>query len=91
MLGLIRQMGVANRRENRVMAENALNLGELDARLDEVRGIGVTQAVWRNVFFSPQDSTTARSAFWTPLRSSGVLAVRTRAKPPWRLGNSSTG
>ena len=34
MLGLIRQMGVANRRENRVMAENSLNLGELDARLD---------------------------------------------------------
>ena len=45
MLGLIRQMGVANRRENRVMAENALNLSELDARFDQVRGIGMAQAV----------------------------------------------
>lgn len=41
MPGLIRQMGVANRRENRLMAENTLHLGELDARLDQVRGIGV--------------------------------------------------
>jgi hypothetical protein len=30
------------------MAENVLNLSELDARLDEVRGIGVAQAVGRN-------------------------------------------
>ncbi|WP_169065421.1 MULTISPECIES: hypothetical protein [Candidatus Accumulibacter] len=30
MPGLLRQMGVANGRENRVMAENALHLGELD-------------------------------------------------------------
>jgi hypothetical protein len=42
MLGLIRQMGVANRRENRVMPENSLNLGEVDAGLDQVRGIGMT-------------------------------------------------
>jgi len=63
MLGLIRQMGVANRRENRVMPENSLNLGELDAGLDQVSGIGMTQAVWRNIFFRPQDCTTARSAF----------------------------
>ena len=63
MLGVIRQMGVANRRENRVMAENSLNLGELNAGLDQMRGIGVTQTVWRNVFFTPQDSTTAFSAF----------------------------
>lgn len=41
MLGLIRQMDVANRRANRVMPENSLRLGELDARLDEVRDIGV--------------------------------------------------
>jgi hypothetical protein len=41
MPGLIRQMGVANGRENRVMAENALHLGELDAGLDQVRGISV--------------------------------------------------
>ena len=63
MLGLIRQMGVANRRENRVMPENSLHLGEVDTGLYQVSGIGMTQAVWRNVFFRPQDSTTARSAF----------------------------
>ena len=63
MLGLIRQMGVANRRENRVMAENLLDLDELDTGLDQVSGITMPKAVWRNVFFRPQDSTTARSAF----------------------------
>ncbi len=63
MPGLIRQMGVANRRENRVMPENALNLGDLDTGLDQVRGIGVAQAVGRDLFFDPQDSTTARRAF----------------------------
>ena len=31
------------------MAENVLHLGAFDARLDEVRGIGVAQAVRRNV------------------------------------------
>ena len=63
MLGLIRQMGVPDRRENRVMAENFLDLDEVDAGLDQVRGIGVAQAVRRNLFFRPQDSTTARRAF----------------------------
>ena len=63
MLGLIRQMGVANGGENRVMAKNLLDLDELDAGLDQVSGIGVAQTVGRNLFFRPQDSTTARRAF----------------------------
>ena len=63
MLGLIRQMGVANRRENRVMPENLLDLDEVDAGLDQVSGIGMAQAMGRNPFFRPQDSTTARRAF----------------------------
>lgn len=62
MLGLIRQMGVPDRRENGVMPENSLNLGEFDTSLDQVRGIGMSQAMWRNLFFDPQDSTTARRA-----------------------------
>ncbi len=63
MPALIRQMGVADRREDRVMAENALHLGQFDAGLDQVSGIGVAKAVRRNLFFKPQDSTTARRAF----------------------------
>lgn len=63
MLDLIRQMGIACSGEDRVMAENLLDLDEIDAGLDQVSGITMPKAVWRNVFFRPQDSTTARSAF----------------------------
>lgn len=63
MPGLIRQMRIANRSENRVMPENLLDLDELDAGLDQVSGIGMAQAMWGNLFFRLQDSTTARSAF----------------------------
>ena len=41
MLGLIRQMRVANGGENRVMPEDSLDLDEVDAGLDQVSGIGV--------------------------------------------------
>ena len=63
MLGLIRQMGVASGREDRVMAEILLDFEEVNTGLDQVRGIAVSKAVGRNVFFSPHDSTTARRAF----------------------------
>jgi hypothetical protein len=63
MLGLIRQMRIAGGREDRVMAEILLDFEEVDAGLDQVRGIAVAKAVRRNVFFSPHDSTTARRAF----------------------------
>ena len=82
MLGLIRQMRIANRGENRVMPEDSLDLDEVDAGLDQVSGIGVPQTVRRNLFFDPQESTTAFRAFWTPPRSSGVFAVRAPAGPP---------
>jgi len=62
MLGLVRQMRIADGRENRVMAEILLDFEEVNAGLDQVRGI-VSKAVRRNVFFSPHDSTTARRAF----------------------------
>ena len=69
----IRQMGVANRRESRVMAENVLHLGEFDARLDEVRGLGVAQAVWRNVLLQtagfdhcPQCFLNTAAIEWCP-------------------------
>ena len=63
MLGLIRQMSVAGRREDRVMAEILLDFEEINAGLDQVCGIAVSKAVRRNVFFRPHDSTTARRAF----------------------------
>lgn len=62
MLGLIRQMRISGCRQDRVMTENLLDFKEVDAGLDQVRGIGMTQAVGRDVFFRPQDSTTARRA-----------------------------
>jgi len=63
MLGLIGEMRIAHRREDRVMAENLLDLNEVDAGLDQVSGIGVAQAVRRDLFFRPQDWTTARRTF----------------------------
>lgn len=62
MLGLIRQMRIAGGGEDGVMAENLLDFEEVDTGLDQVSGIAVAQAVGRNVFFTPQDSTTARRA-----------------------------
>jgi hypothetical protein len=63
MLCLIRQMRIAGGREDGMMAEDLLDFEEVDAGLDQVSGIAVAKAVRRNVFFSPQDSTTARRAF----------------------------
>ncbi len=41
VLGLIRQMGVAGGREDRVMAEILLDFDEVNTGLDQVRGIAV--------------------------------------------------
>jgi len=48
------------------MTENVLHLGELDARLDEVRGIGVAQAVGQNVLLY----TAFSYPDWAPMLSS---------------------
>jgi hypothetical protein len=42
MLGLVGQVGIANGDEYRVVAEVLLHLDQIDARFDQVRGIGVT-------------------------------------------------
>ena len=73
------------------MAEEFLYLDQIDTGLDQVGGIAVAQAVRRDVFFRPQAKTTWRNVFCTPPRSMGVLALAAHFKPPWRLGNSSTG
>ena len=41
MLGLVGQVGIANRGENRVMAEKLLYLDQIDTGLDQVGGIAV--------------------------------------------------
>ncbi|HRQ96152.1 MAG TPA: hypothetical protein PK440_14305 [Candidatus Accumulibacter phosphatis] len=60
------------------MTENVLHLGELDARLDEVRGIGVAQAVGRNVLLY----TAFSYPDWAPqTRMSENCAFPTGVKP----------
>ena len=91
MLGLVGQVGVTDRGENGVMAEELLYLDQIDADLDQVGGIGVSKRVGRDLFFRPQDSTTLCKVVCTPPASIGVVAVAAAFRPPWRLGNSSTG
>ena len=91
MLGLVSEVGIAGGGENRVMAEKFLDLDEIDAGLDQVGGIAVPQAVWGDLFFSPQASTTLCKVRCTPPRSSGVVAAAAPLRPPWRLGKSRTG
>ena len=73
------------------MAEELLHLDQIDAGLDQVRCIAVAQRVGRDLFFRPQAATTFCKVVCTPPRSMYVVAVAALFKPPWRLGNSSTG
>ncbi len=82
MLGLIRQVGVSRGGENAVMTEVFLDFDQIDACLNQVRGIAVTQAVRADLFFRPQAATTLRKVICTPPRSSGVVAVRAPFTPP---------
>lgn len=91
MLGLVGQMGVAGGGENGMMAKKLLHFDQIDTGLDQVGGIAVAQAVGRDLFFSPQDATTLCSVVCTPPRSIGIVALAAPFKPPWRLGNNSTG
>lgn len=91
MFGLVSQVGIANGGENRVVAEEFLHLDQIDAGFDQVCGIGVPKAVGADLFFRPQARHTRCRVFCTPPRSSGVVAAAAPFRPPWRLGNSSTG
>jgi len=53
MLGLVRQVSIAGRGEDGVMAEELLHLDQTDASLDQVSRVAMAQAVWRDVFFRP--------------------------------------
>lgn len=54
MLGLIGQMRVPNRSENRMMTEDLLHLDQIDAGFDQVSCIAVAQTVGCDLFFRPQ-------------------------------------
>ena len=41
MLGLVGQVGIANRSQNGVMAEELLHLDQIDPGLDQVGGVAV--------------------------------------------------
>ena len=91
MPGLVRQVGISRGGQYGVVAEDFLYLNQIDTGFDQVSGIAVAQAVGADVFFRRQAKTTWRSDFCTPQRSMCVVALAAHFKPPWRLGNSSTG
>jgi len=91
VLGLVCQMGVTGRSENRMVTEKLLYLDQIDAGFHEMGGVAMPQAMRRNVFFNPQASTTLCRAFCTPPGSSGEVASAAPFKPPARLGKRSTG
>jgi hypothetical protein len=82
MLGLVGEVSVAGGGQNRVMAEEFLDLDQIDAGLDQMGGIAVAQTVRGDLFFSPQASTTLCKVVCTPPRSSGVVAVAAPLNPP---------
>jgi hypothetical protein len=58
MLGLVRQVSVSRGGEDGMMAEELLHFDQIDAGLDQMGGVGMPQAVGRNLFFKPQAWTT---------------------------------
>ena len=66
MLGAVSEVGIAGGGEDGVMAEEFLYLDQIDTGLDQVSGIAVPQAVWGDLFFTPQWPMTRASARCTP-------------------------
>ena len=57
-LALFGEMGVAQGGEDGLMAEDLLHFQQIDTRFNQMGGIAVAQAVWRNSFFKPQSWAT---------------------------------
>ena len=55
-MGVGGEMGVVGGGEDGVVAQDFLHLQQIDAGLDQVRGIAVAQAVRGDLFFSPHCS-----------------------------------
>ena len=91
MLGLVGQMGIAGGGEYRVVPEDLLYLDQIDAGLDQVRGVAVSKAVGGDLFFRPQWPMTRASARCTPSAFNAVVVLAAACKPRWRSGKSNTG
>ena len=61
MLRLIGEMGVANRGQNGLMAQDFLNLDQINAGLNQMCGKAMAQTVRRDLFFTPQACATLPS------------------------------
>ena len=57
-LALFGEMGVTEGGEDGLVPEDFLHFQQVDACFDQMRGIAVAQAVWRNSFFKPQSWMT---------------------------------
>jgi len=57
-LALFGEMGVAQRGEYGLVAENLLYFQQVDTCFNQVGGVAVAQAVWRNSFLKPQSWMT---------------------------------
>lgn len=57
-LALLGEMGVAGGGEDGVMAEYLLYFKQVNARFDQMSGIGMTKAMRRNSFFKPISAVT---------------------------------
>ena len=66
MLGPLRQVRIADRGEDRVMAEELLDFVESDAGFDQMGCIAVAKRMGRDLFLKPQASTTLCKVTWTP-------------------------
>jgi len=58
MLRLIGEMGIMNGGQNGLVAQDFLNLNQINAGLNQMRGKAMAQTVRRDLFFTPQDSAT---------------------------------
>ena len=89
--GMGGEVGVFGGGQNATVAEDLLYLKQVKAGFNKMSSIAVAQTVGSDLFFIPQDSATFLKVICTPPRSRGVEASRAPLRPPWRLGNSSTG
>lgn len=65
-----------------MVAEDLLYFKQIDASFNQMGGIAVTQAVWRNLFFNPHCAVTLRKVSCTPPRSNGETARDAALRPP---------
>ena len=88
---MVGEVGVTDGGEDGLMPEDSLHFQQINACFNQVGGITVAQAVWRNSFFKPQSRVTWRKVVWMPPRSSEVVARWAFLSPHLRFGKSDAG